>query len=77
MKIKLANQIREEFRISSRDEKKKVHIRTEKPQVNCLRVHSAVWAKAMQLADGDALRICVKSPTEVVVFNNRQWRNGR
>lgn len=76
MQIKLANPIREEFRISSRDSKK-VRTRTEKPQVTCLRVHPAVWDEAMQLADGDALRICVKSVTEVIVFNNRQWRNGQ
>jgi hypothetical protein len=36
------------------------------------KVDARVWKAALRLAGGDALRIQVKSPTEVVVNNKRK-----
>lgn len=45
-------------------------------KVNSTQPHPDVWSLALVHAAGDAQRIEVVSEREVVVHNNRQWRNG-
>ena len=40
-----------------------------------LKVHPKVWSVAMLACGGDAKRIQIVSETEVVVWNNADWRS--
>lgn len=45
--------------------------RRQRTSVAVIKVNEAVWQTAMDLADGDALRVTVVSETEVIVRNRR------
>ena len=52
---------------------------TPKPTytVGHIKIHPLVWAKAMEIADGNAHRIEVIHSEEVIVHNSKEWRNAR
>ena len=71
-KIKLSNPIREEFRISVLNTKKRKPPKLANP-VFSIRVNPDVWRAAMMLADQDALRIEILDIDDVIVHNSRKW----
>ena len=74
MQFKLSNPIRESFRVSDRDHTQRRTVSARSSQPTTITVDPAVWATALKLADGDALRIEVLSATDVVVRNGRSRR---
>ena len=73
-KLNLHNPIRETFRLSARGERAPAKARRTAQPVSVTRVHPEVWATALKLADGDALRLEVVSSEEVAVHNSQDWR---
>lgn len=74
MKFQLSNPIRDSFRVSSRDVAEKPHKARRGGGIHTVRVNPEVWAVALTLAAGDALRIEVHSADDVTVHNTRRWR---
>ena len=76
--FKFTNPVRPSFKLSGGSKREGVFIE-KKPSrlinpVRVVRVNHYVWEQAIALADGDALRIEVISPDEVLVHNDRGWR---
>lgn len=66
--------IRDEFQVTSNALVKKQARRNHPSSGFVLKraPHPAAWAKALELAEGDALRCVTVDPTTVVVYNSRE-----
>lgn len=53
-----------------------VDVPTKPTKAECLslRPHPLVWSRALVLAEGDFSRLCVTSPTTVLVLNHPKGR---
>lgn len=76
--FKFTNPVRPSFKLSGGSKREGVFIEKKLNRLNhpvrVIRVNYRVWEQAIALADGDALRIEVISPDEVLVHNKREWR---
>ena len=73
IRFKYSNPVRESFRVAG-DTGSPRRVAGRRHAVETVTVDPRVWAAALMLADGDALRIEVIHAEDVIVHNDRGWR---
>jgi len=73
IRFKYSNPVRESFRVAG-DPGSPRRAAGRRHAVEVVTVDPRVWRTALELADGDALRIQVIHAEDVIVHNTRPWR---
>ena len=73
IRFKYANPVRESFRVAG-DTGSPRRAAGRRHAVEVVTVDPRVWRAALELANGDALRIEVVNAEDVIIHNNREWR---